>query len=201
MSCSLSTHVLDTGAGSPPRAFRSSSARRRPGCLGRDGRRRPRAARGRLGARHVRARLDAAVAVLPPGRADGRARGRPLPRPAPRLAYGSPSYRGVSRVEMVFPRRLSARRAGRAVRGAHRVRRAPRARARPARPRSTLVHELPDDEKREVLNAHPAIGQRKGLSARSASEQGADLDPEVIAELLRLNADYEDRHGFRFWCS
>ena len=62
----------------------------------------------------------------------------------------------------------------------------------------TLVHELPDDEKREVLNAHPAIGQRKGLSARSAAEQGADLDPEVIAELLRLNADYEDRHGFRF---
>ena len=62
----------------------------------------------------------------------------------------------------------------------------------------TLVHELPDDEKREVLNAHPAIGQRKGLSARSAAEQGADLDPGVIAELLRLNADYEDRHGFRF---
>ncbi len=62
----------------------------------------------------------------------------------------------------------------------------------------TLVHELPDDEKREVLNAHPAIGRRKGLSARSAAEQGADLDPEVIAELLRLNADYEDRHGFRF---
>lgn len=62
----------------------------------------------------------------------------------------------------------------------------------------TLVHELPDDEKREVLNAHPAIGRRKGLSARSAAEQGADLDPGVIAELLRLNADYEDRHGFRF---
>ena len=61
----------------------------------------------------------------------------------------------------------------------------------------TLVHELPDDEKREVLNAHPAIGQRKGLSARSAAEQGPDLDPEVIAELLRLNAAYEDRHGFR----
>ena len=36
----------------------------------------------------------------------------------------------------------------------------------------TLVHELPDDEKREVLNAHPAIGQQKGLSARSAAEQG-----------------------------
>jgi 2-oxo-4-hydroxy-4-carboxy--5-ureidoimidazoline (OHCU) decarboxylase len=62
----------------------------------------------------------------------------------------------------------------------------------------TLVHELPDDEKREVLNAHPAIGQKKGLSKRSAAEQGADVDPEVIAELLRLNSAYEARHGFRF---
>ena len=62
----------------------------------------------------------------------------------------------------------------------------------------TLVHELPADEKREVLNAHPAIGQRKGLSKRSAAEQGSDVDPDVIAELLRLNAAYEDRHGFRF---
>lgn len=62
----------------------------------------------------------------------------------------------------------------------------------------TLVHELPLDEKREILAAHPAIGQRAGLSARSAAEQGADDDPEVLAELARLNAAYEERHGFRF---
>jgi 2-oxo-4-hydroxy-4-carboxy--5-ureidoimidazoline (OHCU) decarboxylase len=62
----------------------------------------------------------------------------------------------------------------------------------------TLVHELPDDEKREVLDAHPAIGQRSGLSARSAAEQGSDDDPAVLAELARLNAAYEERHGFRF---
>jgi 2-oxo-4-hydroxy-4-carboxy--5-ureidoimidazoline (OHCU) decarboxylase len=61
-----------------------------------------------------------------------------------------------------------------------------------------LVHELPDDEKKEVLDAHPAIGQRKGLSARSAAEQGADEDPAVLEELARLNAEYELRHGFRF---
>ena len=54
----------------------------------------------------------------------------------------------------------------------------------------TLVHELPADEKREILAAHPAIGQRTGLSARSAAEQGADDDPEVLAELARLNAAY-----------
>jgi 2-oxo-4-hydroxy-4-carboxy--5-ureidoimidazoline (OHCU) decarboxylase len=62
----------------------------------------------------------------------------------------------------------------------------------------TLVHELPLAEKKEILDAHPAIGQRKGLSARSASEQGSDDDPNVLTELARLNADYESRHGFRF---
>ncbi|HEY1368246.1 MAG TPA: 2-oxo-4-hydroxy-4-carboxy-5-ureidoimidazoline decarboxylase [Gaiellaceae bacterium] len=61
-----------------------------------------------------------------------------------------------------------------------------------------LVHELPDDEKKEVLDAHPAIGQRAGLSARSAAEQGTDDDPDVLTELARLNAEYEQRHGFRF---
>ena len=62
----------------------------------------------------------------------------------------------------------------------------------------TLVHELPLDEKREILDAHPAIGQRAGLSARSAAEQGTDADPAVLKELARLNAAYEARHGFRF---
>jgi 2-oxo-4-hydroxy-4-carboxy--5-ureidoimidazoline (OHCU) decarboxylase len=68
----------------------------------------------------------------------------------------------------------------------------------PLRRARTLVHELPDDEKREILDAHPAIGQRTGLSARSAAEQGTDDDPAVLAELDRLNAAYEERHGFRF---
>ena len=62
----------------------------------------------------------------------------------------------------------------------------------------TLVHELPEDEKREILATHPAIGQRTGLSARSAAEQGSDADPDVLSELERLNAVYEARHGFRF---
>ncbi len=62
----------------------------------------------------------------------------------------------------------------------------------------TLVHELPPGAKREILDAHPAIGQRTGLSARSAAEQGSDDDPGVLAELARLNTAYEQRHGFRF---
>jgi 2-oxo-4-hydroxy-4-carboxy--5-ureidoimidazoline (OHCU) decarboxylase len=61
----------------------------------------------------------------------------------------------------------------------------------------TLVHELSPADKRAVLDAHPAIGATK-LSARSAAEQGTDDEPEVLAELARLNAEYEARHGFRF---
>jgi 2-oxo-4-hydroxy-4-carboxy--5-ureidoimidazoline (OHCU) decarboxylase len=59
------------------------------------------------------------------------------------------------------------------------------------------MQELTAAQKVEALNAHPAIGAKK-LSARSATEQGADADPEVLAELERLNAEYERRHGFRF---
>jgi 2-oxo-4-hydroxy-4-carboxy--5-ureidoimidazoline (OHCU) decarboxylase len=60
-----------------------------------------------------------------------------------------------------------------------------------------LVHELSEEEKKEVLDAHPAIGARS-LSRRSKREQGADDDPQVLAELARLNAEYERRFGFRF---
>ena len=61
-----------------------------------------------------------------------------------------------------------------------------------------VIGELSEEEKLEALNAHPAIGQRAGLSARSAREQGADDDPEVLEELARLNRAYEERFGFRF---
>jgi len=52
---------------------------------------------------------------------------------------------------------------------------------------------LSDDEKKEVLDAHPAIGA-KTLSARSAAEQGTDEAPE----LDELNKRYEEKFGFRF---
>jgi 2-oxo-4-hydroxy-4-carboxy--5-ureidoimidazoline (OHCU) decarboxylase len=60
-----------------------------------------------------------------------------------------------------------------------------------------VIAELTEDEKLDALNAHPAIGA-KNLSARSAAEQGSDDDPETLAELDRLNAEYEERFGFRF---
>jgi 2-oxo-4-hydroxy-4-carboxy--5-ureidoimidazoline (OHCU) decarboxylase len=61
-----------------------------------------------------------------------------------------------------------------------------------------VVHTLTDDEKLEALAAHPAIGQRGRLSARSAAEQGPDDDPAVLTELAELNRRYEERFGFRF---
>jgi 2-oxo-4-hydroxy-4-carboxy--5-ureidoimidazoline (OHCU) decarboxylase len=56
-----------------------------------------------------------------------------------------------------------------------------------------LAAQLSDEEKKEVLDAHPPIGS-KTLSSRSASEQGLDQVPE----LDELNRAYEERFGFRF---
>jgi 2-oxo-4-hydroxy-4-carboxy--5-ureidoimidazoline (OHCU) decarboxylase len=56
-----------------------------------------------------------------------------------------------------------------------------------------VAASLSEEEKREVLDAHPPIGA-KSLSARSAAEQGTDEAPE----LDELNRVYEERFGFRF---
>jgi 2-oxo-4-hydroxy-4-carboxy-5-ureidoimidazoline decarboxylase len=61
----------------------------------------------------------------------------------------------------------------------------------------TVARELSEDEQKEVLDAHPAIGARTA-SARSAREQGSDDDPAVLAELAELNGAYEQKFGFRF---
>jgi 2-oxo-4-hydroxy-4-carboxy--5-ureidoimidazoline (OHCU) decarboxylase len=60
-----------------------------------------------------------------------------------------------------------------------------------------LARELSDDEQKEVLDAHPAIGAQ-ATSTRSAREQGTDDDPHVLAELAELNRAYEEKFGFRF---
>jgi 2-oxo-4-hydroxy-4-carboxy--5-ureidoimidazoline (OHCU) decarboxylase len=61
----------------------------------------------------------------------------------------------------------------------------------------TVALELSAEEQKELLDAHPAIGG-KATSVRSAAEQGSDDDPEVLAELAALNAEYEAKFGFRF---
>jgi len=55
-----------------------------------------------------------------------------------------------------------------------------------------------EEEKVEALNAHPAIGQRAGVSERSAAEQGTDANPIVLSDLAHLNQVYEEKFGFRF---
>jgi 2-oxo-4-hydroxy-4-carboxy--5-ureidoimidazoline (OHCU) decarboxylase len=60
-----------------------------------------------------------------------------------------------------------------------------------------LAYELTDDEKKDVLDAHPAIGA-EATSARSAREQGTDDDPAILAQLAELNRAYEEKFGFRF---
>ena len=60
-----------------------------------------------------------------------------------------------------------------------------------------VARELNDADKKDLLDAHPAIGA-KASSARSAAEQGTDDDPQVLAELAELNRAYEERFGFRF---
>jgi 2-oxo-4-hydroxy-4-carboxy--5-ureidoimidazoline (OHCU) decarboxylase len=61
-----------------------------------------------------------------------------------------------------------------------------------------VIGELSEEEKLEALNAHPAIGARGPLSARSAAEQGGDADPSILTELAYQNQIYEEKFGFRF---
>jgi 2-oxo-4-hydroxy-4-carboxy--5-ureidoimidazoline (OHCU) decarboxylase len=61
-----------------------------------------------------------------------------------------------------------------------------------------VLSQLDEGDKVEALAAHPAIGQRSGLSERSALEQGSDTDPAVLSELAYLNQVYEEKFGFRF---
>jgi 2-oxo-4-hydroxy-4-carboxy--5-ureidoimidazoline (OHCU) decarboxylase len=60
-----------------------------------------------------------------------------------------------------------------------------------------LLAELPDEDRVDAVNAHPAIGAPR-LAGRSALEQGSDDHPTVLAELAALNDAYEARFGFRF---
>ena len=71
-----------------------------------------------------------------------------------------------------------------------------------------IAHAMPEDEQIELVDAHPRLGAAPGtVSAMSYREQGYDRAAEadapagaidVAAELDRLNAAYEARHGFRY---
>lgn len=59
---------------------------------------------------------------------------------------------------------------------------------------------MPEDEQVELIDAHPRLGAPPAsVSAMSHREQGYDRDTtEAIAELARLNEEYEAKLGFRF---
>jgi 2-oxo-4-hydroxy-4-carboxy-5-ureidoimidazoline decarboxylase len=60
-----------------------------------------------------------------------------------------------------------------------------------------VARELPEEERVEVLAAHPAIGETT-RSPASSREQGTERDPAVLAQLAELNRAYEEKFGFRF---
>ncbi|HET9497619.1 MAG TPA: 2-oxo-4-hydroxy-4-carboxy-5-ureidoimidazoline decarboxylase [Candidatus Limnocylindria bacterium] len=60
-----------------------------------------------------------------------------------------------------------------------------------------IAHRMAEADQLELINAHPRLGARGGLSDASRREQGLAADA-VDRELARLNAAYEKRFGFRY---
>ena len=63
-----------------------------------------------------------------------------------------------------------------------------------------IIAAMTETQQIAVLNAHPPIGSTAALSARSAAEQraGERAGRATLEALMRLNAEYERRFGFRF---
>jgi 2-oxo-4-hydroxy-4-carboxy--5-ureidoimidazoline (OHCU) decarboxylase len=97
-----------------------------------------------------------------------------------------------------LPRQLSADELAELFEGRTRLVELLAAREDPLGSADDAIAELDEADKLEALNAHPVIGARNGLSARSAAEQGDDADPAVLTELAYLNQVYEETFGFRF---
>jgi len=97
-----------------------------------------------------------------------------------------------------LPRQLSAEELAELFEGRTRLVELLATRENPLGSADDAIAELDDAEKLEALNAHPAIGARSGLSARSAAEQGAGADPVILTELAYLNQVYEEKFAFRF---
>jgi 2-oxo-4-hydroxy-4-carboxy--5-ureidoimidazoline (OHCU) decarboxylase len=97
-----------------------------------------------------------------------------------------------------LPRQLSAEELAELFEGRTRLVELLAQRENPLEHADEAIAELSETERLEALNAHPAIGARAGLSARSAAEQGADADPVILTELAYLNQVYEEKFGFRF---
>ncbi|RPH36992.1 MAG: hypothetical protein EHM90_00580 [Chloroflexi bacterium] len=60
-----------------------------------------------------------------------------------------------------------------------------------------VAHRMSEPDQIDLINAHPRLGARDGLSDASRREQGAKRD-EMDRRLAELNAAYEKRFGFRY---
>jgi 2-oxo-4-hydroxy-4-carboxy--5-ureidoimidazoline (OHCU) decarboxylase len=96
-----------------------------------------------------------------------------------------------------LPRKLSVAELTELFEGPTRFVRALAERENPLTQARAVLEELPEEDRVEALAAHPRIGERPP-GGRSAREQGTEEAPEVMAELARLNREYEERYGFRF---
>ena len=65
---------------------------------------------------------------------------------------------------------------------------------------AAIALAMPEAEQIELIDAHPRLGAPPAtVSAASHREQGYDRDTtDAIAELARLNDEYEARFGFRY---
>ena len=63
-----------------------------------------------------------------------------------------------------------------------------------------IALSMPESEQIELINAHPRLGAPpSSVSAMSYGEQGYDRDTtEAMADLEKLNRQYETRFGIRF---
>lgn len=63
-----------------------------------------------------------------------------------------------------------------------------------------IALSMPESEQIELIDAHPRLGAPpSSVSAMSYTEQGYDRETtEAIADLKRLNRQYEAKFGFRF---
>lgn len=60
-----------------------------------------------------------------------------------------------------------------------------------------IAHHMSEADQVQLVNAHPRLGARDGLSGASRREQGT-ADAAIDDELVRMNARYEKRFGFRY---
>ena len=169
MAATLSTHVLDTGSGKPAagvvvEVLRAGEAVA-SAATDTDGRIAELAAGLEPG--ELTIVFHPPSPLLPADRARRRARRGPPSRPAVDLPL---------RVREL-PRQLSEDELASLFEGRTALVRRLAAVPDPLTRAATLVGELPHEDKVEMLAAHPAIGQRKGLSARSAAEQGSRHRP------------------------